>query len=102
MGWPLALDQYPGRYIVEYGNYMKHSKVEVYLLKFKLAMHPKLTENVVKELSRADTVGKYMNIHCTTHPYIQSIYLYIYYIHCTYTCVPHILNRRCIYGAIIK
>ncbi len=45
--------------MVEHGLYMKHCKVEVYLLEFKLAMHPKTNETVTKMFSRADTVGAY-------------------------------------------
>ena len=37
---------------------MKHCKVEVYLLSFKLSLHPKLSETTTKPFSRADTVGR--------------------------------------------
>ncbi|CAI8056970.1 Ubiquitin carboxyl-terminal hydrolase 4 [Geodia barretti] len=46
------------RTVVEYGLYMKHCKVEVYLLNFKLSLHPKLSETVTKSFSRADTVAE--------------------------------------------
>lgn len=49
---------YPYRTVVEYGLYMKHCKVEVYLLNFKLSLHPKLNDTIVKSFSRADTVGQ--------------------------------------------
>ena len=42
---------------MEHGLYMKHWKVEVYLLEFKLSLHPKLNEPVTKSFSRADTIG---------------------------------------------
>ena len=45
------------RRVVEYGLYTKHCKVEVYLLNFKLTLHPKLSEATVEQFSRADTVG---------------------------------------------
>ena len=45
------------RKVVEHGLYMKHCKVEVYLLKFKVCLHPKLNEPVNKSFSRADTIG---------------------------------------------
>ena len=45
------------RTVVEYGLYMKHSKVEVYLLNFKLCIHPKLNEHIIKSFSRADTIS---------------------------------------------
>lgn len=45
------------RKVVEHGMYMKHCKVEVYLLEFKLVIHPNF--NIVKphNFSRGDTVG---------------------------------------------
>ena len=42
---------------MEHGLYVKHCKVEVYLLEFKLSLHPKLNESVNKSFSRADTIG---------------------------------------------
>ena len=45
------------RKVVEYGLYMNHLRVEVYLLTFKLFLHPKLTEHICKSFSRANTVG---------------------------------------------
>ncbi len=44
--------------VVEHGLYMKHCKVEVYLLEFKLSLHSNQNEVVCKQFSRADTVGK--------------------------------------------
>ena len=45
------------RRVLEYGLYMKPCKVEVYLLNFKLTLHPKLSETTTEPFSRADTVG---------------------------------------------
>ena len=45
------------RKVVEHGLYMKHCKVEVYLLEFKLCLHPKLNEPVNMTFSRAETIG---------------------------------------------
>ena len=45
------------RKVVEHGMYMKHCKVEVYLLEFKLSLHPNLNNAKTKSFSRADTVG---------------------------------------------
>lgn len=44
--------------MVEHGLYMKHLKVEVYLLGLKLSMYSNQSQTVFKEFSRADTVGK--------------------------------------------
>ena len=46
------------RFVVEHGLYVKHCKVEVYLLEFKLALHPDVDTYEVKKFSRADTVGE--------------------------------------------
>lgn len=45
------------RKVVEHGMYMKHCKVEVYLLEFKLAIHPELNNTKTQSFSRADSVG---------------------------------------------
>ncbi len=66
---------------MEHGLYMKHCKVEVYLLEFKLCMHSKTNETVSKMFSRADTIGKlctltgeFIGRTCThTHTVIQYI-----------------------------
>ena len=50
------------RRVTEYGSYMKHLKVEVYLLNFKLTLHPKLSEQTVETFSRDDTVGMQSNM----------------------------------------
>ena len=47
------------RRVVEHGLYVKHSKVEVYLVKFKLALHPDVDSVKTKTFSREDTVGEY-------------------------------------------
>ena len=58
---------------MEYGLYMKHCKVEVYLLEFKLCVHPKLNEHVVKSFSRADTVGEHTVCTCTCMCMVQGM-----------------------------
>ena len=45
-------------HVVEHGLYMKHYKVEVYLVEFKLALHPDVDSCVTKKFSRADTFGE--------------------------------------------
>lgn len=45
------------RKVVEHGLYMKHCKVEVYLLEFKLCTHAKQGEIVCKQFSRSSTVA---------------------------------------------
>ena len=44
------------RNVVEHGMYMKHLKVEVHLLEFKLSLHPNLNVSKSRSFSRADTV----------------------------------------------
>lgn len=46
------------RSVVEYGTYVKHLKVEVYLFDLKLCVHPQINELKVHSFSRADTIGK--------------------------------------------
>ena len=46
------------RRVVEHGLYVKHCKVEVYLVEFKLALHPEVDSVITKKFSRADTVGE--------------------------------------------
>ena len=48
------------RRVVEYGLYVKHYKVEVYLVEFKLALHPDVDTIQSMKFSRADTVGEYV------------------------------------------
>ena len=45
------------RKVAEHGMYMKHMKVEVYLLKFNLVVHPNLEDFKPYEFSQADTIG---------------------------------------------
>ena len=46
------------RKVVEHGKmYMKYCKVEVYLLKLKLTLHPNHNISKTRSFSRADTVG---------------------------------------------
>ena len=54
----LSQDSRPlARKVVEHGMYMKHCKVEVYLLEFKLSLHPISNTTKTRSFSRADTVG---------------------------------------------
>ena len=64
----LSNDSKPiARKVVEYGLYMKHCKVEVYLLRFRLSLHPKLSEHTTKEFSRSNTVGMLMHMLISRH-----------------------------------
>ena len=46
------------RKVVEHGLYMKHCKVEVYLLEFNLCTHANQSDVVTEKFSRACTVGE--------------------------------------------
>eukprot|EP00731_Ephydatia_muelleri_P021821 Em0014g412a len=46
------------RKVVEYGLYMKHCKVEVYLMDFKLCQQSQLNETISRQFSRATTVAQ--------------------------------------------
>ena len=60
---------------MEFGSYMKHCKVEVYLMEFKLFQQSQLNETVTKMFSRGTTVGECRNVvHYTT----VSLYMYMY------------------------
>ena len=45
------------RKVVEHGMYTKNIKVEVYLLEFKLTIHPDIHNSKLHSFSRGDTVG---------------------------------------------
>ena len=45
------------RKVVEHGLYMKHLKVEVYLLEFKLTIYPNISDFKYHSFSRIDTIG---------------------------------------------
>ena len=45
------------RKVVEHGTHMKHCKVEVYQLEFKLTIHPNINDFKFWSFSRGDTVG---------------------------------------------
>ena len=47
------------RYVVEHGLHVKHCKVEIYFVEFKLALHPEVKSIVTKKFSRADTIGEF-------------------------------------------
>jgi len=53
------------RKVVEHGLYVKHCKVEVYLVEFKLALHPDVNAFQTKKFSRADTVGELIDGNAT-------------------------------------
>ena len=54
----LSRDSRPlARKVVEHGMYIKHIKVEVYLLEFKLTVHPNLDITKTRSFSQGDTVG---------------------------------------------
>ena len=46
------------RRVIEHGLYVKHPKVEVYFVEFKLALHPYVNAFESKNFSREDTVGE--------------------------------------------
>jgi len=52
------------RRVVEHGLYVKHCKVEVYFVEFKLALHPEVDSFVIKKFSRTDTVGEFQTLYC--------------------------------------
>ena len=49
------------RKMVEQGLYIKYCKVEVYLMEFKLALHPNVNIYQTRKFSRANTVGEWNN-----------------------------------------
>ena len=46
------------RRVVEYGTYVKHLKVEVYLFDLKLCVHPHINDPKQYCFSRADTISE--------------------------------------------
>ena len=46
------------RRVIEQGMFVKHTKVEVYLLELKLCLYSKLEHLVAEKFSRAQTIGK--------------------------------------------
>ena len=46
------------RNVVWYGTYDKHLKVEVYLIEFKLCVHPRVNNTRTFFFSRADSIGE--------------------------------------------
>lgn len=44
--------------VVEYGMFVKHCKVEVYLMELKLCENSNLDNMVPQKFSKADTIGK--------------------------------------------
>ena len=54
----IALGQEPiKRKVVEYGMFVKHCKVEVYLMELKLSEHCNPEKYVSQQFSKADTIG---------------------------------------------
>ena len=50
------------RYVVEYGTHVKHLKVEVYLIGFKLCVHPNVRDTKTYFFSRGVNIGECGNI----------------------------------------
>ena len=46
------------RYVVQYGTYVKHLKVEVYLFDLKLCLHPFINEIQQFSFSKGDTISQ--------------------------------------------
>ena len=46
------------RCVVEFGNFVKHLKVEVYLIDLKLCVHPNINDYKTHSFSRLDTISK--------------------------------------------
>ena len=59
----IIMRSHPSRIVAEHGLYMKHLKVEVYLLEFKLCLHPDMQKVVTKDMSRANLVGMCITQH---------------------------------------
>ena len=60
MDWySLADSQHPiARKVVEYGMFVKHCKVEVYLMELKLCENNTPDKYVTQQFSKADTIGE--------------------------------------------
>ena len=50
--------------MVEYGTYVKQLKVEIYLIEFKLCVHPHVSDTKISFFSKADNIGECGNT-CT-------------------------------------
>ena len=48
------------RKVVEHGMFVKHSKVEVYLVELKLCHNSDMASLEMRSFSRADTIGMYI------------------------------------------
>ena len=53
------------RKVVEYGMFVKHCKVEVYLMELKLSEHGNPENYVSHQFSKADTIGEFRRAACT-------------------------------------
>ena len=49
--------------MVEYGTSVKKLKVEVYLIEFKLCVHPNVSDTKTFFFSRADNIGECGNVY---------------------------------------
>ena len=45
------------RYVIEQGMFVKHCKVEVYLMDLKLTLYPKVDDFKQRQFSRSNTIG---------------------------------------------
>uniref|UniRef100_A0A1X7SQT9 DUSP domain-containing protein n=1 Tax=Amphimedon queenslandica TaxID=400682 RepID=A0A1X7SQT9_AMPQE len=50
------------RNVVEYGQYVKHLKVEVYLIDLKLCVHPNINDIKTGSFSGVDTISRLMTV----------------------------------------
>ena len=50
------------RKVIEQGMFVKHCKVEVYLMDLKLCQNNNMEQVVSKQFSRSNTIGKYIFI----------------------------------------
>lgn len=61
--------------VVEHGMFVKHCKVEVYLIELKLCENSDLDNVVMRHFSKADTIGK--SSYCphphTPHPLVSEL-----------------------------
>ena len=64
------------RKVVEHGLYVKHCKVEVYLMELKLALNSQLDKVETRQFSKGDTLSKKILNKCslTSNP-LQNVYI---------------------------
>jgi hypothetical protein len=61
------------RKVIEQGMFVKHCKVEVYLLEIKMCENSNLEKIINKSMSRADTIGKALLI-----VFVHVTYMYLW------------------------